>query len=199
MYVTSEEHFDQLLKLVADGPKHVCISTYGIYAGILDDGRDATEWGKKYANKVHDFLDAFGKGIKVQIAVGLAPFNSCQGKNLCEDCWLKYENLAARLLQHAKKWPKISWKFGVGFHLKCFLFHFSDRELRSSHEDPTFRSVGIGGGRNLSNSDWDDLTFDLTREQIIVVQRQFNKIWKKCKSVTKANLASFLENDAIMD
>jgi len=180
IFPTPESHINGLLKLVGGNPQLVMVATYNVYAGILHDGDDSHEWGGKYENETHDFLDRLNKVPEVKILVGFPALKLC--KENCEDCIKQQYKLAMRLDQHRKKWPNFEWRYSENFHLKCYLFYYKGGY------------IGIGGGRNLSSSDWTDVSFILDPRQVQGVREIFDNSWKNAKPITMANLEKTIDS-----
>jgi hypothetical protein len=174
MLVDFESHAAHLAELISQGPDSVSIATYNIYAGILHDGNDVHEWGPKYRNEVHEILDALNKLKNVRILVGIPPLILC--KEGCEDCVQKHYKWVRRFLAHTQKWKNIEWRYVENMHLKCNIFEFNGKRK------------GVVGGRNLSASNWIDLSFKITDIRCKVVAYIFNKIWSNALPASEENL-----------
>ena len=189
MFITTENNYDELYKWLKEKPTHVQISTFGIYAGILDTGKDMHEIGGKYASQTHFFLDKLHEqeNLRVHILVGVSQYRSCKdkGKTHCQDCYVTYGKQFSRLLKHAEKWPKIEWRFADELHLKCTIFSHGDEER------VTNRRI-LGGGRNLTDSDWADISFELPSEMTPELQGYFNEQWQSGIKVTEENLTNYV-------
>lgn len=190
MFITTENCYDQLYKWLEEKPAVVQISTFGIYAGILDTGKDMHEVGGKYTSQTHKLLDKLHsiEGLTVHILVGVSQYKSCKdkGKTHCEDCYVTYGKQFTRLLKHVEKWPNFKWRFGEELHLKCTIFSYGDDEGNLSH-----RRV-LGGGRNLTDSDWADITFELPDELHTPMYDYFRQQWKEKFPVTEENLTNYV-------
>ena len=57
MFLGQEEHAEYLSRCVADSPKSILISSFGIYAGITYSGQDTTEWGEKYKLETRTLME----------------------------------------------------------------------------------------------------------------------------------------------
>jgi len=176
MFITQKDHNQYLKKLIIEKPDEVMIATYNIYAGILHDGEDAHSWGEKYHSDAHEILDMLCDCKRVRIIVGTPPLSLCKAG--CEDCIAKQYKSATRLSKHALKWPKYQWKYTGDFHLKCYLFK----------KDGIMK--GVIGGRNLSDSNWVDVTFNIDDKHCKVIEYLFNQSWDKSTDITIENLES---------
>jgi hypothetical protein len=179
IYTTQESHMACLKKLASQQPREVIISTFNVYAGILHDGDDTTTWGEKYQNDVHDLLDVLSGIKKVRILVGFQPLNLCHKD--CEECVAAHYKWAIRLVQHAKHWPKLQWRYVEKCHLKCNLFYYARG------------AIGVTGGRNLSGSDWTDISFVMSKEQVEETRKVFDERWKVATKVTLKNVEASIE------
>ena len=174
MLITTEDHINHLHKLINDKPKNVYIATFNIYAGILFDGDDVNNWGDKYKNEVHGVLDHLQEsGANTKILVGIPGLIVC--KSGCEDCLTKHLKVLTRLQKHAEKWP-FDWRYTEEFHLKSYIFDYGKK------------LSGVVGGRNLSPSNWVDLTFKIGADRCRVIKHIFNKEWEKAKEITGENM-----------
>jgi hypothetical protein len=145
----NEDFNNRLVELAKEKPTSVLIGSYSIYAGILKDGRDTTEWDDaKYGNLIHEFLDELDRNnCDTKILIGVPHFPTCYKG--CPNCRYKKVSLLKRLYFTAKKWDNFDWKFHDSSHLKCVLFSFEDG-----------RRVSVMGGRNLSCSTWEDFSLE---------------------------------------
>jgi hypothetical protein len=179
IFTTQESHMACLKKLASQQPKEVIISTFNVYAGILHDGDDTTTWGEKYQNDVHELLSMVAKTSKVKILVGFQPLTMC--KEGCEECLAAHYKWAVRLVKHAQRWPKIEWRYVNKCHLKCNLFYYANG------------CIGVTGGRNLSGSDWADISFVMNDKQVKATRKVFAAQWKLATKVTLENIEKTIE------
>jgi len=181
IFTDTESHNGALKQMAKRKPQAISIATYNIYAGILHDGEDSHQWDDdKYKNGAHEFLDLITTIQDVRILVGISPMILC--KKLCEDCIADGYKRAMRLVKHKEKWPRFQWRFTDSFHFKCYLFHYKSGD------------VGVGGGRNLSNSNWVDMSFVLNKKQIIAAKTLFDLSWEQAHSVTMENLEESIKS-----
>lgn len=181
MFLTMEEHYKYFEQQILAKPKAVIISTFGVFAGILDDGRDTQEWGPKYEKVTRKIVDLLEGVPDVKILVGLYRYQSCKGNIQCDDCAAKYIKGVGRLIKHREKWPNFKWRFSSECHLKSYLFFYPDG-----------RVTGIAGGRNLTDSEWADVTFPLTKDQVKRLIIHVNGIWNKSAIMDEDKLAEEL-------
>jgi len=175
IFTDMTSHMAAMKQMAKRKPQSISIATYNIYAGILHDGEDSHLWeGDKYRNRAHEFLDTIATMHDVRILVGVPPLIMC--KKMCEDCISDSYKKAMRLVKHKEKWPRFKWRYTDSFHFKCYLFHYKKGD------------VGIGGGRNLSNSNWTDMSFVLNKKQIIAAKTLFDLSWDQAQPVTMENL-----------
>lgn len=185
MFTTLQEYYDYLYECIDDQPQEIRISTFGIYAGILDTGKSMHSIGGKYLSKVHNFLDAVEeKTDRVKILVGLPMYRSCKGKHeVCKHCITSYAKIYSRLAKHQENWPSFQWRFHGELHLKCAIFDYDNNKART-----------IVGGRNFTDSDWADISFALQQKQIPRLKKFYDNLWKQSEEVTDENLSNFLED-----
>ena len=169
-----------LKKLASQKPKEVIIATFNIYAGILHDGNDTHQWGEKYRSEVHELLDILNSVPKVRILVGFQPLIQCI-KTGCEDCVTNHYARAVRLVKHAEHWPKLEWKYVEKSHFKCNLYYFAKG------------CIGVTGGRNLSGSDWADISFVMNDRQVKSARKLFDEQWKLATKATLKNVEKTIE------
>ena len=169
-----------LKKLAKQKPKEVVIASFNVYAGILHDGDDCHEWGGKYRNNVHELLDSLADA-KVSLLVGIPLFRPC--KPACEECLEAHCKQANKLVKHSEKWPHFDWRFTESFHLKCCIFYYSKG------------SIGVTGGRNLTDSSWTDMSMVMNEKQTAQARKLFNQMWAKSKEVTQENIDAIIEDE----
>jgi hypothetical protein len=185
MYLTLKDHTDRIHALIQQKPAKIYIATYGVYAGILPDGRYTNEWGQKYTNDIGKILEAIPKTTEVQILVGINDYASCNKRN-CQSCEINYTKQLIRLINHAEKWPNYQWKYTANMHLKCFIALYGPGE-----------ALGITGGRNFTNSTWEDVTLDIQKQEIAQIMQLYVKIWQKALPINDKNIANTLKNQGI--
>ena len=171
-----KEHYKTLSDFATEADE-VLIASYGLYAGILGDGRDTTEWGYKYQNATHQFLDVIRDIDNVNIVIGLPPLIYCDENNKCADCEKKYISNLERLLHTSQHWPSFNWRFTEELHMKFFGM-FAD-------EVPI---GGLIGSRNLSDSTWFDVSFKLSGDELLKLREYFLNVFEKCEDVTRESI-----------
>ncbi len=186
LIIESKEHYAILSKCVK-GADEVLIASFGLYAGILADGRDVTEWGHKYDNLVHKFLDRLRNIKSVKILIGLPVLTYCtpDDQPKCPHCEVKHIRYLERLLHTTQHWPDFEWKVAQDLHLKfCGMFK---------------KGVPIGGligSRNLTDSSWFDISFKMPPVQLQKMRVYFLDRFNECERVTSA-LIEKLEGDLV--
>lgn len=172
-----EKHYQYLISEVGKNPKSVIITSYGIYAGITQDGRDSTEWGDKFHLYSRDFLDIIAAIRDVRIIIGLPDYRSCKGSKSCEDCEVSYVASLIKIYNHAEKFPRFKWRISTSSHLKSVLF---------IHEDtgPKPNITGVIGGRNLNDSTWFDASYTIDGEKSIDLCKKVLNYYKQCPAAT---------------
>jgi len=174
MFITAEDHIKYLHELISQRPKNVYIATFNIFAGIMFDGADINNWGAKYNNEMHGVLDNLQDSrANTRILVGIPDLIPCRPG--CESCLEKYVKLLTRTLKHAEKWA-FNWKYVERFHMKSYIFDYGD----------TIK--GVVGGRNLTTSNYADLTFKIGADKCKVIRHIFNRHWDNSKEITQENI-----------
>ena len=182
-----EDHVNFLNKAVDNKPKAVFISSFGTYLGITYDGRDTTSWGEKYQLKIRSFMESIRSINNVKVLIGLANYTSCKGKLQCKDCEKTYARSLIRLMNHAELFPEFKWRMVNELHLKCTLFFYDDN------------IVGVSGGRNLTDSNWDDITFTLSSAEIKQLWAHISPIWNRSLDITDDNIRNILNDHEISE
>lgn len=187
LILDAEKHYDYLDDCVAAKPKTVAIASFGLYAGVLADGRDTHTWGPKYQSRTRDFLESLRSVPSVKILVGLGDFRSCRGPvNRCRDCERKYALDLMRHMNHREVFPEFSWRVSFQLHLKCALFTYPNSTVR-----------GLAGGRNLTNSVWADVSVELDSPDLLVMAKHFAGVWTPAKTLTDTTLNGILAEQEI--
>lgn len=153
----SKEYHNTLYKLVA-ASKEIKISTFGVYAGVLN-------------HKIlpfHDLYKTFElmRSKKVQILVGVADERLCfKG---CRGCKLSHKKYLQRIERHIEHWPEIDWRLTTKHHAKMMIFD---------------NKYAILGGRNLTGSGFEDLSFLTFADTELI--NYFDRLWQNetCKSL----------------
>lgn len=188
MFLDNASHFSYLFEQVANKPSEVFISTFGIYCGITHDGRDTTQWGAKYKLASRDLLEALRPTpAKVKILVGAGTYRSCKGKLACLDCEKTYFQGLIRLVNHADLFPEFQWRVTTELHLKCALFSYGKTV------------TGVAGGRNFTDSNWSDVTFELASGQIVDLFKHVKDQWKLAKTLDDAAISNILVQQNISE
>lgn len=187
MFLDCADHAQFLADMVDRKPSLVLMSSFGLYAGITYDGRDTAEWGEKYRLATRDLMDAMRSLPDVRLLIGISNYSSCRGTLKCLDCEKRYCRTLLRLMNHAELFPQFRWRVSRNLHLKCALF-FWDKEMR-----------GVAGGRNLSDSDWIDCTFELDVTQIKKLQKHVCEAWNASHVLSDKLINSILEEEGISE
>lgn len=176
---TTRDHYATLRRLLMLKPKVVRISTFGMYAGILHDGRNTAEWGPKYQNYTNAFLEALAQsGAKVHILVGCHARKECADG--CRSCRDSAKKEVERHLQTITKWPSFEWRFRTDVHMKVHIFD----GLEGLHD-----RVAIVGSRNLSDSAWVDISMYARREQADALTDIFDDEFGRAIPMTRERLS----------
>jgi hypothetical protein len=187
MLITLDEHYQAIQQMLEAKPHTVLASSYGVFAGILEDGQDVTQWGEKFSKQAHGVLDALQEVSRVQILVGMPKYQSCRPKVgsthlRCQDCEDRYVESMARLYKHTLQWPKLRWRFSQNCTLRTWLFFYPDNTIR-----------GLAGGRNLTDSELEDVTFELSPAQIKSIYSHYKRLWDGARDAHEDNIAAATE------
>jgi hypothetical protein len=188
LFLTGEEHNDFIQTAIDLKPSKVFISTFGIYLGITYDGRDTTEWGPEYAIRTRELAESMRSLPDVNIMVGLQNYRSCKGKISCIDCEKQYVRGLIRLMNHAELFPEFTWKMTTDLHLKCALFFYTK---------PKPDTLGVTGGRNFTDSSWEDATFTMAPSEIGNMWQHIKPTWKEAWDITDSAISDVLEKQEI--
>lgn len=193
LLLTLEDHFKFLNECVRAKPSYVQIATYGVWAGIMPDGRDSREWGEKYRSETREFLETLRCVPKVRMLVGNYEYKSCKGKTAgkvvpCKDCEKQYVMGLIRLVNHAEKFPEFKWRVSNGSHVKCALFYYDNGDVR-----------GAAGGRNMTDSSWADVTVELDKMSVLRLGEHFDGIWKESSLLNNDRIGEIMERCGISE
>lgn len=180
VYLDNDSYFDAIESYIYEKPQAVLISSYGIYAGISHNGEDLNKRGISYETRVSKILHSLLDVPKVHMLIGLSPFKSCRGFTTCLQCQYNYYKSLLRLLNHKELFPKYNWRVSENSHTKLVLFVYDDDGHKSYK--------GIGGGRNLTDSNWDDISFDLDFEASSKCIKHFLLKYGKAPALTSKYL-----------
>lgn len=186
MFFTNQEHFEYLSHLLALQPKQVIISTFGIYASILDDGRDMLPRADLDGRLTRNFIESLRSVPEVRMLVGLMKYlTPMPSPRTCLQCESKYVKTHVRLVNHAEKWPNYTWRFAHDHHIKATLCVYDDH------------IEGVAGSRNLTGSNWDDLTFELTLAQARELHMRLGKVWHTALPIDSPSIQADLERQNV--
>ena len=187
MFLEPSDHSKFLFSRVAENPKSILISSFGIYAGISYAGQDTTEWGDKYRLATRDLLETMRKIPDVKMLIGVAQYRGCKGEQYCKDCEMQYVKTLLRLVYHAELFPEFQWKVSTELHLKCAIFYY-DSAIK-----------GVAGGRNFTDSSWADVTFELTKVQSSELAKHTIELWESSPDLTDAAVSNILDSQSISE
>lgn len=190
MFIPNSKYYEFFHKCLDADPSHVFISTFGIYAGLTFTGEDSTEWGANYALDSRDLIEKMRALSNIRFLVGVTNYKSCKEKKPCVDCEKQYVKSLLRIGFHTSKFPEFDWKMTTELHLKCALFFYDD------DCDPKL-AKGIGGGRNFTNSNWVDASFELSSEHISELHDHVSDLWDESLTVNDDNIAVILGKQRI--
>jgi len=129
-----KEYFKEII-LQSKKSKVVYVSTFGLWAGIMADGREikATNSSLALEHLAHK---------KTFFVVGKPSYIPCK-KGGCKDCLKKHEEQLGRIGTTLRKFH-IPFKISDSYHAKYCLFD---------------NGVSLIGGMNFSSSNWTDYMF----------------------------------------
>lgn len=182
MFFTLEDHFKYVDSEIDKQPISVNIATFGVYCGVLHTGYDLHKSGGKYTSRTRTALDKMlSAGAKVRILTGITEYKSCKGVEKCLHCESLYIKSLFRLLEHATFFPSIKWR--VNFHLHTKYTIFQHRDSIS----------GILGGRNFTDSDWEDVTVVAQPSDIPRLVVHFKGLWDGALELNSQFVSDVLE------
>jgi hypothetical protein len=188
MFLDHADHSRYLFDRVAEKPKYVMIASFGIYCGISYAGQDTTKWGEKFHLATRDLMETMRSLPNVRFLIGVANYRSCKGKiDTCIDCEKQYCRALIRLVHHAELFPEFEWRVTTNLHLKTCLF-FYESSVK-----------GIGGGRNFSDSDWVDCTFELPTSHIKKLYKHTKEVWDQARPLNDKSIGEIFEEQEISE
>lgn len=179
MICDCSEHFEELRRLSGMSDT-ILISTFGLYVGVLDNGEAI---GLRTYNRAFDWLESIRDSHKVHIIVGIPSIMYCDEDKKCEDCLKKHVSYCDRLACSAQYWPEFDWRFTHDHHAKYFCFIKSNRVVGA-----------IAGSRNLGDSNWEEVSFVVEREQAKLLAKRFLSTISMTSRVNKENIDSYLRS-----
>jgi hypothetical protein len=192
LLISSQDHFQYLNDCLDQSPDSVTVASYGLYAGILPDGRDVTTFGKKFESQTRNLMERMRTIHTVRMLIGLYEFKSCKGKLPCLDCEKKYALDLIRHLNHAEAFPEFQWKVTSNSHIKCILF-----SKRMIEANGGLRLMGLAGSRNFTDSSWEDISVSLDADSVLQLEQHIDKIWAESRALTGDTVNSVLEEQQI--
>jgi len=189
LFLTSEAHNAFLKQSIDKKPAKVFISTFGIYLGILYYGRDVTSWGPNYSMHARDLAESMRQLPDVNILVGLQNYRSCKNKIPCRHCEMQYSKNLIRLVNHAEVFHEFNWKMTTSLHLKCAMFFYTKPQKAAAY--------GVTGGRNFTDSDWEDATFTMSPGEIGEMWKHIKPTWEEAWDITSDNIEYILKDQEI--
>lgn len=189
MFITPAEHSKYLFECVNKRPEHVIIASFGIYAGISWEGQDTTQWGENYRLATRDLLELMRPLPDVKLLIGVGEYKSCTREKFgrCLDCEVKYVQSLFRLLAHSELFPEFQWRFSIRVHLKAALFTYKNGVR------------GVAGGRNFSDSNWDDVTFSLDKPNVMQLLKHLGGLWSQTQKLSTEAIQGVLADQEISE
>lgn len=160
-----QDFTDEVNYLINENPSFVYISTFGMYLGIsINDKGEPVDWHTKYPKALRAAVDNIvQKKIPCKIITGETVKDLCVEN--CPHCIKINENFLKRLQAHVDKFQDhIDFRIKTEYHMKLIL---SDKRY-------------IIGGRNFSESSFDDLSFTGTEKKMLkdlkeIFERKFDQ------------------------
>lgn len=187
LMVNYDEHIKWLSDRIDEKPTGVIITSFGLYAGISYAGQDMTKLGWKFKSKTRDIMEKMRPLSNVRFLIGLPKYQSCKGRSTCLDCEIQYTKNIVRISNHIELFPEFKWRTTSDLHLKSCIFLY-DKVCK-----------GISGGRNFTDSDWYDCTFELSQEHIRKLLKHISDIWSDAKRLNDETLADILYEQGISE
>ncbi len=181
-----KQHYGHLIAEAAKKPKSAIVTSYGIYAGITQDGRDSTEWGDKYHLYSRDFLESLAEVPDVRIIIGLPDYRSCKGRSKCEDCETNYVASLIKIYNHADKFSQYKWRMSDTSHIKCAIFINVGSNISA-----------VVGGRNLNDSIWTDASYTIEGQVASDLCVKVLNFYKQCSPLTLESLDEVIQAKGI--
>jgi len=187
LFLDHADHSRFLFDRVAEKPDQILVSSFGIYAGISFSGQDTTTWGEKYRLATRDLLEIMRTLPDVKILIGVAEYRSCKYNAYCRDCEITYAKSLLRLAFHAELFSEFEWRVSTQLHLKCALFYYGDV------------IKGVAGGRNLTDSNWADVTIELSPKYATELAQHTMKLWNASAVLNDDAISEILKSQNISD
>lgn len=131
----------KMKEILDQNPLFVAASSFGIYAG-LSKNKDWHQLGGKFKSPIRRFLDEVNRRkIPAYLIIGPTIGEECSVD--CPHCAERNNLRRLSLIQHVEQFPNIEILIVDKWHAKMV---FTEKSA-------------IIGGRNLSSSDWNDLSF----------------------------------------
>lgn len=188
LLITSDEHFRYLNECVLAEPSSALICSYGLWAGILNDGRDTREWGPRFQSQTRELLEKMRAIKKVKLLIGVYEYKSCKNKIPCADCERKYALDLIRHMNHAEKFPEFDWRVATSSHIKCILFNYEDGSKK-----------GIAGSRNFTDSSWEDISVSLGDGEIGKLEKYLANVWDAARPLSDDTVSAILLEQGISE
>lgn len=187
LFLDHADHSRFLFDRASEKPDRVLISSFGIYAGISFSGQDTTTWGEKYRLATRDLLEIMRTLPDVKMLIGVADYRSCKYNAYCRDCETTYAKNLLRLAFHAELFPEFEWRVSTQLHLKCALFYYGDV------------IKGVAGGRNLTDSNWADVTIELSPGYAAELAQHTMQLWAASAVLNDDAISEILKSQNISD
>lgn len=172
MIITKVEDFNvAFFKILGMMPKKVKILTYGLYAGILDNGKDINSWKQTGTKLILDEIKEFN--INCEIIVGIPEYISCKERIDCDDCIIKHNKLVERIKKTAELYSSIKWHFVDRMHIKGYIFEFEDKD------------IALLGSRNFSDSGYEEAIIKIKPADASHLKEMFKDTRDRAVSLSK--------------
>lgn len=187
LMVNYEDHIKWLSERIDEGPTSTMVTSFGLYAGISYAGEDMTKIGWKFRSKTRDLMEKMRNLPNVRFLIGVPKYRSCKGKSQCINCEAQYTKDIIRLSNHIQFFPEFKWRMTSDLHLKSCIFTYGKT------------CKGISGGRNFTDSDWFDCTFELSKEHVRKLLEHVAEVWGNSKRLDDDTLGDILLDQGISE
>lgn len=161
---TVEKYYERLMHESSKKPDRVFISSFGLNVGLYR--KETGEFFSKNS-MTRNFLDSLRNVKKVDILIGFP--DQRRG-----EAFKDFSYRRAMFKRALSLWPDYNWKVSETSHLKCVGF-----EKRGD------LYCIVTGGRNLTDSTFDDLSVVIPRRQRPAVKKYFYKFFKEAELFNK--------------
>lgn len=179
---TIEQHTGELLRLAKARPQSAAFASYGLSLGIASFAGGGLRQWQDASREMFDLLAENGVAVRVLVGTGLKI--SCED-GICMACERQYVRQLIGLHGYVGRYPGFEWRVLERSHLKLSAF------------DINGDLVCITGGRNMTGSDWTDISLVLHGADASAVLGSLEQCWPLARPLTKATLASMCKEQSV--